>query len=400
MAQNTTRAFFSKGVILFSGVAMICFVNGAEAGFEWKGALVPPAAEGTGVPAAESLNGLEPVIMWDGEVSPSMPAEKVAPVEAAPVASQQEEAAIPAAVTEDAGEVVSGFGADLPLVIALQQVVPAGYQFSFAKEVNPGVNVSWQGGEPWKNILAKMLQEAGLGYRLQNNIVVIGKFSAPEAVAPSVTEEKSVAPVSLATPAPEMPPMPVQGVAQETVAVPSPVVPKAEQIPDDLTAPPSALTGDAPVDIRRQKPSTLLKRMTTWGDQSEETVPAAGVVTVGQAPAPVPATAVPAAVAPEKKEVVAEVKNVPVLPRWQASQGQTLREVLKKWADTEKVELYWSIDYDYRLGGDADYTSSFEDAVAKLLGHYSEVRPQPYGQIHKTAAGDRVLVIKSYDLTR
>lgn len=405
MAQITVRAVFNKGAILFSGMAMICIAQTAEAGFEWKGTLVPPAAE---TPAAESLSGLEPVIMWDGASSPDMPAQKVAPVEAAPavapVPAEEEESvatiAAPAApvAPSETGEVISGFGADLPLVIALQQVVPAGYQFSFAKDVNPGAIVSWDGGRPWQVVVADMLSGAGLGYRLQNNVIVVGKFSQADA-APLPGAVTEVAPVAA------VPPMPLE----EALPVPSSAA-KSEQIPDDLTAPPAGVSGDAPVDIRRQKPSKLLKRMTTWGDQSsaaepvvapsedltappvllvqpESKVEGEGKVTASSAPMPVP-----------EETPVAAPASAPAV-EWKAAQGETLREVLKKWAAAADVELYWSIDYDYRLAGDVSYADSFDNAVAKLLEHYGDVRPQPYGQIHRATDGSRVLIVKSYDLT-
>lgn len=439
MAHITARAVFSKSAVLLSGIAMICIAQTAQAGFEWKGPLAPPAAEGSGAPApaAESLSGLEPVITWDdtnvpappAPSTPAMPAEKVAPVETAPVTKAPEANDGTAAVAAEpaAVEVVSGFGTDLPLVIALQQVVPAGYQFSFAKDVNPGALVSWEGGQPWQGVLADMLKRAGLGYRVQNNVVVVGTFASPAAVP---APEPVQAPAPAAVDAPSVPAMPVPAVTQEeapaaaVAPVPMPDVPatpavsdKASQIPDDLTAPPASVKGSAPVDIRRQKPSKLLKRITTWGDKSPSEELSVPVVPVDAAKAQeakeqaIVSGAAAAASAPEPKVTTSNVAPTEAKPaateqkapasvvKWQAARGETLRTVLKRWADAAGTELYWSIDYDYRLAGDVDYAGNFDDAVSGLLEHYSDVRPQPYGQMHQQADGRKVLVIKSYDLS-
>lgn len=55
-----------------------------------------------------------------------------------------------------------GFGKELPLALAMSQVVPADYSFSFASNVDAGATVSWQGGKPWNEVLNDMLAPQGL----------------------------------------------------------------------------------------------------------------------------------------------------------------------------------------------------------------------------------------------
>lgn len=55
-----------------------------------------------------------------------------------------------------------GFGKELPLALALSQVVPADYNFSFGQSVNAGETVSWQGGKSWDQVLQEMLQPVGM----------------------------------------------------------------------------------------------------------------------------------------------------------------------------------------------------------------------------------------------
>ena len=108
------------------------------------------------------------------------------------------------------------------------------------------------------------------------------------------------------------------------------------------------------------------------------------------------------AAAPAAEAASAPAADAPaaVTGEWTGQKGQTLREVLKSWSDKAGVDLYWSIDYDYRLSDNASFNGDYDQAVAGLLDRFATVRPQPYGQLHKSAGGPRVLVVKSYDLTK
>ncbi len=66
-----------------------------------------------------------------------------------------------------------GFGRDLPLALALSQVVPADFSYAFAKDVKVGTNVSWQGGKPWNQVLDEMLAQNGMRAVIENNTVTI-----------------------------------------------------------------------------------------------------------------------------------------------------------------------------------------------------------------------------------
>lgn len=66
-----------------------------------------------------------------------------------------------------------GFGRDLPLALALSQVVPSDYTFSFAADVNAGENVSWQGGKAWNEVLNDMLAPKGLRAAISGNQVIV-----------------------------------------------------------------------------------------------------------------------------------------------------------------------------------------------------------------------------------
>ena len=66
-----------------------------------------------------------------------------------------------------------GFGRDLPLALALSQVVPPEYSYAFGQNVNVGSTVSWQGGKPWNEVLNEMLAPSGMTSVIQNGQVTI-----------------------------------------------------------------------------------------------------------------------------------------------------------------------------------------------------------------------------------
>jgi len=70
-------------------------------------------------------------------------------------------------------KMAEGFGADLPLALAISQVIPAEFKHTFALGVDPGTTVSWQGGKAWNVVLEDMLRPNGLTAEIRNNTVTI-----------------------------------------------------------------------------------------------------------------------------------------------------------------------------------------------------------------------------------
>ncbi len=152
-------------------------------------ARVRPAAKAPRAPEADSeplLSGMTPLpgAMHDVErlpVANAMPAP--APVSAAPAPAplQPSLAAVPSAAPRVEGGQFSdavGFGRDLPLALALSQVVPAEYSYAFAQNVNVGTMVSWQGGKPWNVVLDEMLAPNGMKADIHDGQVIIKNVSA------------------------------------------------------------------------------------------------------------------------------------------------------------------------------------------------------------------------------
>jgi hypothetical protein len=514
---------------MLSGVALIALTTSAQAGFEWKGPLeTPPSLPQSAAPAGDDgMSDLPPI---NGEV-PAAAAPVAAPVSSpapaawsaphqnalapAPVAPAPQPAAAPAPAPEpvaaapaaapsaepaapQGGDVLAGFGSDMPLVMALQQVVPPGYRYSFSGGVNPGVLVSWEGGRPWQHVLADMLARQGLGYTLHDNTVIIGYHASPaqpqqmtQAPAPSAVQAEGTDDI----------PAPIDGTQ------PIAITQQADAKPAETAQAPATAQAEERVEVRRKK-KPFWKKLAWWqkadepaeqenDDTGERTAseskqaaywgtdetsdwrnePSTNDRTAGGAiPSYRPEKLISQPPAPTPKEEVSQPssesltmppadvtkpqKSYPPAPMtpahgddqssaapssamssdaamsasadgetgssapvqiasaqttaspdavaatdsasgsWQGAKGQTLRDVLKGWADKAGVELYWSIDYDYRLTDAVGYPGTFDEAVGRLLDKFAAVRPQPYGQLHQGGTGPRVLVIKSYDLAQ
>lgn len=104
-------------------------------------------------------------------------------------------------------EVAQGFGRDLPLVMAMRQVVPAQYGFVFDEGIDVSSRVSWQGGKPWDVVLQDMLSPLGVAATINGNVVTVGRgggsnfqmASAGPQVMTGIVQETTVMPMS-ATP--------------------------------------------------------------------------------------------------------------------------------------------------------------------------------------------------------
>jgi hypothetical protein len=66
-----------------------------------------------------------------------------------------------------------GFGRDLPLALALSQIIPNDYSHRFANDANAGAIVSWEGGKPWNQALNDMLSAKGMTATIQGKQVII-----------------------------------------------------------------------------------------------------------------------------------------------------------------------------------------------------------------------------------
>ena len=84
-----------------------------------------------------------------------------------------------------ANDVVHGFAKNVPLVVALRQILPSGYAFSVDANIDMGTPVSFTGGHAWRDTLETALQPVGLSMHEQGQMVSIGHADDGGAQAPS-----------------------------------------------------------------------------------------------------------------------------------------------------------------------------------------------------------------------
>jgi hypothetical protein len=125
------------------------------------------------------------------------PALMPAPADIAPAPSSASAApqiitppdAPPLAPSSDAPmskDVIIGFGDQLPLALALGEIVPKSYHYAFAGGVNPGAFVSWDGqGRSWDLVLSDMLAPHNLSAQMRGNMVMIVQKSSPAQAIPA-----------------------------------------------------------------------------------------------------------------------------------------------------------------------------------------------------------------------
>lgn len=128
--------------------------------------ITPAAAKP--VPSAPAPRSPEPIV--EARISP---AENAMPRPAVPEGALPPPAKDIKQPAQDGYAEAVGFGRDLPLALALSQVVPPEYSYAFGQDVNVGSTVSWQGGKPWNEVLDEMLATQGLRAVISGNQVTI-----------------------------------------------------------------------------------------------------------------------------------------------------------------------------------------------------------------------------------
>lgn len=208
---------------------------------------------------------------------------------------------------DPAGEyaAVEGFGSDMALALALREVVPPHYSFSFAKGVNPGYRVSWSGGKPWNQVVRDMIAPLNLDYEIRGNTVMI-------------------------RPAGEAAPLPM-GKRAEAV----PMAPASEENSSIETAsgeeeaarPPEAVKEEP----RLKKPETI---QLSSSDDAADSKPGAAQPRI-----------------------------------WEAKQGASLKETLGEWSQEAGVSLNWKAAHDYKIDSGVLISGTFANAVKVLFMH-------------------------------
>lgn len=137
-----------------------------------------PVQNGTiGEPASSPSLILNPYPLENNDLPPAKEEaiEKQAPVPPTPV---QESASDINQNKDVTYEVIEGFGIKMPMALALSQIVPPEYAYSFSEGVNPGARLSWEGGKAWNIVLNDALTPLGIEASINGKKVVLRAINA------------------------------------------------------------------------------------------------------------------------------------------------------------------------------------------------------------------------------
>lgn len=346
----------------------------AQAGFEFKntsGVIASPSVPPATAPAAQPAQ----VMKEELDMALPMPGENLSDL--TPV----KHAAPPPPPATDT-TVIAGFGKDIPLAIALEQIIPSGFAPAPAEEVNMGQNVTWEGGKPWPDVLTTTLSPLGLtatidGKNVRIEAVKAPQFPTPE-TAPPAQDMATIEPPEVAdmTPIDLAPPLPEKEDSRIPEIQAAPEMPPAAMVDDDLS----------PNQPRRQG-------VTQPAPDIAEPPPPVDVADTGiDYIPPLPetgSTAVPMAAAPP-----ADIGRVDV---WTALAGQDLRATLDAWSHRVNVRLVWDSPYMYAVQETESEARPYSDAVTALLDQFENtgVGPKPQATLYQGNGADpAVLVIR------
>ncbi len=326
-------------------------------------------------------------------------------------------------------QVAQGFATQVPLVIALQQIVPADYRYVFADSVNPGMKVDWRGGKPWDEVVSDMTRAHGVSAEISGNVIYLRSTPPVEMAMAQKTkivqkqemhENDKMAPVEL-TPVVQMPKKPLSQSPINDLLVDE--KPMRDVLPKTMSLQKSA----QPIQLDQKisnEPQSLLVRSDrlelselSIGQPMELTPPSS----VHQVKPFVPTTylnngsqkttAMQGVVSNQSQQegefvestfgnnMMSQNSMISGGYQWQADSGATLRSILVDWAEQANVSLVWKSKFNYPIQVDVNISGSFEKAVQTVLDGLSSAEPRPLGRLHlNQPSGQPVLVIETENL--
>lgn len=408
------QRFFARisGLALLAG-GLVFIAMPASAGFEFTPPLKTVIPEGGALMPempAVPRDSVETIELHDNAAMMAAPAPAFNPLvqPRPPTAVEQTTAPHDDIVSEPVGqaaltmpsayEEALGFGADIPLALAMRQIVPPQYAYAFDLSVDQGVRITWNGGKPWDVVLSDALNPHGLGLVITDKTVRVmpdHQIDLPSPMLTAPVNDVAVAPVVIEK-------EPVQEVYIRRNSTGEPM---AQGRAPGTTL--EAMPKDQPsfwshFGLKTAKRTTTIRNTAVVSEQPapdplpptlQVDAPALVMAEMHDDPARVPMSLT----TPPDEIVVQDVTAVDpyVMNFWQAEQGDSLRNVLQTWADEAGVQLFWVPVGDYQLTGPVRLEGSFTEAVTQVLSAFGEDGPRPVGRLHPNLpSGPAVLIIE------
>jgi hypothetical protein len=192
---------FCVAAALVAGFAV--WAMPAYAGFEWvpsnDGATYQPPASGTygspisSPPVATNVPEIVSPVVITGNAQPQ-PRPSLQTNSPAKEKVDLATATISVPAPSDTG-VIQGFASQIPLPLALRQILPAGYSFSIDQDVSMDTSVSYSGGKSWRETLQEVLAPIGLVGREQGTTYTVSRASSPPSSSASLVQAPAAVPI-------------------------------------------------------------------------------------------------------------------------------------------------------------------------------------------------------------
>lgn len=425
--------------IALAGLLVGFFAVPAYAGFEWtpppaapaiaatpEGGPLVPAAPAAAVESMELIPVSQAPVAVDAVISDVAPKPLIERESGALPVTPAETLETPAASGPFAEAL--GFGSDIPLALALGQIVPAEFAYSFASNVNPGVKISWNGGKPWNEVLNEALEPLNLRAEIIGTAVIV-RNATPSFEMPAVVESQqntmiprppvyTAQPLVTATPASnDTSTTPAQRGEGTSDNYPR-RSPQRKNFMDSIFTPDKDKGNTAPPPPQTQEEGVLIENEVSPATQAASVAPAApaAVTPIPASDAPVLLRAQKISYADDRMEDTSPVmadrpmaqsasvgSNSPdvldplAVRFWQADSNRNLRDVLEEWSTAASVEMIWDSGYEYKLPASFSLHGTFPDAVTKVFSLYGKVEPRPQGKLHPNLPkGPSVLLVENY----
>jgi Toxin co-regulated pilus biosynthesis protein Q len=267
---NMPTKFFTRSCVAALALGFVITTVPAYAGFEWvapsDGASYQPAPQQPSMAPMAPMNSapsmatsmpevISPVVIsgdTNTNMAPPMKSMAPAPSRMMMPATSPSPAMAPAAPADMAASTISvssnndektqGFASQIPLALALRQLLPAGYNFSIDQDVDMNTLVSYKGGKSWRETLKDALGSVGLKEHEQGLSVIVSRGGSDMAMTNS--------------PAPSLPPMD----APRNVSQASYLVAPASSAPADQ----GTYAAAVPDSWTAQRGDTLRKVLLDW----------------------------------------------------------------------------------------------------------------------------------------
>lgn len=296
-------------------------------------------------------------------------------------------------------------GKNVPIALAITELIPSGHRFVIEGGVDPMMRISWEAGPVWFEVLSNAISAHGLYARLKDQVIIVTQ--TPPSAGEQVPMRKSAS---------SMPAERVweasQGESLEAIIYEWAQAAGVRTVVDLDTN--YKLEQDFFYDGRFEDAVSLLMGRF---ESAEGGVAPRSVLRRERRPMPRFHSA--SLGAPSGLSRYSDMMGKPMpqleelghLPgiyynatptqastsarTWQALEGASLKDILRRWSRDSGVELVWNMDQMIELKESVKLQGSFTDAVAGVLQQYSTDEFRPVAQLNKDPeTRQQILIIR------